>query len=63
MCFLVNLFIRCLKRQRDEKSIPKKHDDSLLRDHFGVNFDSSKAEVIDVITDFLNEQRSDLVGK
>ncbi|VDD77459.1 unnamed protein product [Mesocestoides corti] len=49
------------KRLLKERLPPRSFDRSVSREHYGVDFDSPPANVVTAITNFLDEQREDLV--
>uniref|UniRef100_A0A5K3G0M5 DUF4806 domain-containing protein n=1 Tax=Mesocestoides corti TaxID=53468 RepID=A0A5K3G0M5_MESCO len=51
------------KRPLKERLPSCSFDRSVSREHYGVDFDSPPAKVVTAITNFLDEQREDLVGR
>lgn len=51
------------KRRLSERLAPRLYDKTIPRDHYGVTFDSSSDEVVSAISNFLQEDREDLIGE
>lgn len=51
------------KRHLEERLSLRKYDESVPRNHYGVDFDSSPKSVLKSIAGFLGENRVDIIGK